>query len=80
MDERDTATYLRTYEGRYGLRLELALSQLPPKQRRLLQKRVGAAFWRLSHKLHHLSVMNDMLLREPMAQDRLDHYKGMYHD
>lgn len=77
MAKTDPATHIKTYVNKWGLVAELAISRLTPAQRKLLQKRVGDAIYRLSQKLAHLTVLNLILNSKPLEQDILDHYKDM---
>jgi len=71
----DKATHIRTYEDMWGLRLEVALSQLTPAQRTLLRKRVNDAVYRIGQKLAWLSVVLLVLDRKPLEQDIIDRFK-----
>jgi hypothetical protein len=71
----DPATHIRTYNDKWGLRAEVALSQLTEAQRTLLRKRVHDAVYRLSQKLSHLTVLLLILDRAPLEQGIIDRFK-----
>lgn len=80
MAKTDKATHVKTYNEKYGLVLELAISRLTPAQRKLLQKRVGDAIYRLGQKLYHLSILNNVLNTKPLDQDILEFYREDFNE
>ncbi|QYC53782.1 hypothetical protein SEA_EUGENEKRABS_12 [Microbacterium phage EugeneKrabs] len=70
----DKKTYIRTYDNMSGLVLELAISRLSDKQRKILLKRVANAIHRLTMKLWQLQIMLNCLTSKPLSQDILDAY------